>query len=93
MVQGPPLPYRPFVRLEHLPGLRSRRSLRVDYAANYWVLRAHAPASQAVRDYSVIVAWTALSPRGDSRVSFSKRRQLLTSVHLPTGVSTRPSMS
>jgi hypothetical protein len=79
VVQGPPLPYRPFVRREHLPACvvdaqpaRRLRSSAVGFSALI-------PGFPDGEGFSVIVAWTALSPRGDSRVSFSKRRQHLTS--------------
>jgi hypothetical protein len=77
VVQRPPLPYRPFVRREHLPAcvLDAQPARRVrSSAVGFSGLIPGFPDGEG---FSVIVAWTALSPRGDSRVSFSERRQHL----------------
>jgi hypothetical protein len=62
----------------------STRSLRVDYRLALLDSPHSYPASQTVRDSYVIVAWTALSIRGDSRRS---SRQVVTV--MPAALSRR----
>jgi hypothetical protein len=75
VVQRPPLPYRPFVRREHLPDcVRDRRpARRVPSSAVGFA--AFIPGLPDGEGFSVTVAWTALSPRGDSQRS---ARQVVT---------------
>ena len=75
MVQRPPLPYRPFVRREHLPDcvLDAQPAHRVPTSAVGF--SALIPGFPNGEGFSVIVAWPALSPRGDSRRS---SRQVVT---------------
>jgi hypothetical protein len=75
VVQRPPLPYRPFVRHEHLPDcvLDAQPARRLPSSAVGF--SALIPGCPDGEGFSVTVAWTALSPRGDSRRS---SRQVVT---------------
>jgi hypothetical protein len=86
VVQRPPLPYRPFVRREHLPDcvLDAQPAHRVPTSAvGFSALIPDFPDGEG---FSVIVAWTGLSPRGDSRRS---SRQVVTVMPAALSLSMR----